>query len=368
MSILFRTPLRGSSIVFGLLLMSARSVNAAELLSDRTSSGATSVIPEPEMLVQKTAGETTQVTSPSINTAASPEQVDARAPENSISGQVTPASEVSEVKPTDGASAQLLSDRTSSGATSVIPEQEMLAQKTAGETTQVTSPSINTAASPEQVDARAPENTIPGQVTPASELSEVKPTDGASAQLLSDRTSSGATSVIPEPEMLTQKTAGETTQVTSPSIDDTAASPEQIDSSASETTLQGQVTSVSQLSDVKPTDWAFQALQSLVERYGCIAGYPDGTFRGNRAMTRYEFAAGLNACLDQVTKLIGSSTANFVSKEDLAVLQKLQEEFAAELATLRGRIDILEARTANLESKPVLYHNQAYWAKRSLGS
>lgn len=40
-----------------------------------------------------------------------------------------------------------------------------------------------------------------------------------------------------------------------------------------------QVTSVSQLSDVQPTDWVFQALQSLVERYGCIAGYPDGTFR-----------------------------------------------------------------------------------------
>lgn len=47
-----------------------------------------------------------------------------------------------------------------------------------------------------------------------------------------------------------------------------------------------QVTSVSQLSDVQPTDWAFQALQSLVERYGCIAGYPDGTYRGNRALTR----------------------------------------------------------------------------------
>ncbi|MHC5730392.1 MAG: iron uptake porin, partial [Nostoc sp.] len=52
-----------------------------------------------------------------------------------------------------------------------------------------------------------------------------------------------------------------------------------------------QVTSVSQLSDVQPTDWAFQALQSLVERYGCIAGYPNQTYRGNRAMTRYEFAA-----------------------------------------------------------------------------
>ena len=111
-----------------------------------------------------------------------------------------------------------------------------------------------------------------------------------------------------------------------------------------------QVTSVSQLSDVRPTDWAFQALQSLVERYGCIAGYPDGTYRGNRALTRYEFAAGVNACLDQVTKLISSSTGTFVTKDDLAVLQRLQEEFAAELATLRGRVDGLEARTAELEA------------------
>ncbi|HEY9909821.1 MAG TPA: S-layer homology domain-containing protein, partial [Thermosynechococcaceae cyanobacterium] len=39
-----------------------------------------------------------------------------------------------------------------------------------------------------------------------------------------------------------------------------------------------QVTSISQLTDVKPTDWAFQALQPLVERYGCLAGYPDKTF------------------------------------------------------------------------------------------
>jgi len=111
-----------------------------------------------------------------------------------------------------------------------------------------------------------------------------------------------------------------------------------------------QVTSVSQLSDVRPTDWAYQALQSLVERYGCIAGYPDGTYRGNRALTRYEFAAGLNACLDQVTKLIGSLPANFVTREDLAVLQRLQEEFAAELASLRGRVDALEARTNELEA------------------
>ena len=111
-----------------------------------------------------------------------------------------------------------------------------------------------------------------------------------------------------------------------------------------------QVTSITQLSDVQPTDWAFQALQSLVERYGCIVGYPDGTFRGNRALSRYEFAAGLNACLDRVNELIAVGLADKVSREDLAVLQRLQELFAAELATLRGRVDALEARAAELEA------------------
>ncbi|OUL23748.1 S-layer protein [Nostoc sp. T09] len=111
-----------------------------------------------------------------------------------------------------------------------------------------------------------------------------------------------------------------------------------------------QVTSVSQLSDVQPTDWAFAALQSLVERYGCIAGYPNSTYRGNRALTRYEFAAGLNACLDRVNELIATATSDLVTKEDLNTIQKLQEEFAAELSTLRGRVDALEARTAELEA------------------
>lgn len=111
-----------------------------------------------------------------------------------------------------------------------------------------------------------------------------------------------------------------------------------------------QVTSVSQFKDVQPTDWAFQALQSLVERYGCVAGYPDGTFKGNRALTRYEFAAGLNACLNRVNELITTATEDSLKQEDLARLKKLQEEFAAELATLRGRVDNLEARAAEIEA------------------
>ena len=56
-----------------------------------------------------------------------------------------------------------------------------------------------------------------------------------------------------------------------------------------------QVTSVTQFSDVYPTDWAYQALSNSVEQYGCVAGYPDATFRGNRAMTRYEAAALLSS-------------------------------------------------------------------------
>lgn len=99
-----------------------------------------------------------------------------------------------------------------------------------------------------------------------------------------------------------------------------------------------QLPSVAQLSDVQPTDWAYQALQSLVERYGCIVGYPDETYKGQRALTRYEFAAGVNACLDRISELLAASTADAATKEDLAMLQRLQEEFAAELAHvgLRG--------------------------------
>ena len=117
------------------------------------------------------------------------------------------------------------------------------------------------------------------------------------------------------------------------------------------TAISQNVTSVSQLSDVRATDWAFTALQSLVERYGVIAGYPDRTFRGKQALSRYEFAAGLNSALDKINEIISSGLADKVSKEDLATLQKLQQEFASELATLRGRVDALDAKTAKLEAQ-----------------
>ena len=110
--------------------------------------------------------------------------------------------------------------------------------------------------------------------------------------------------------------------------------------------LLAQVTSVSELSDVQPSDWAFTALQRLVEQYGCIEGFPNRTYRGNQAMTRYEFAAGLNACLDVIVQLIGGSP----DANEFATIRRLQEEFQAELATLRGRVDALEADVAELEA------------------
>lgn len=78
----------------------------------------------------------------------------------------------------------------------------------------------------------------------------------------------------------------------------------------------GQVTNVNQLRDVAPTDWAYEALSSLVERYGCISGFPNQTYRGSQPLSRYEFAAGLNSCLNQIERLIASSKS--VSAEDRA--------------------------------------------------
>ncbi|WP_199247346.1 iron uptake porin [[Phormidium] sp. ETS-05] len=109
------------------------------------------------------------------------------------------------------------------------------------------------------------------------------------------------------------------------------------------------INSVNRLSDVRPTDWAFSALQSLAERYNCLMAYRDNTYRGNRALTRYEFAAGLNACLETIQQQIAAATAE-IGQSDLDQIKRLQEEFGAELATLRARVDGLEVRTAELEA------------------
>jgi len=87
-----------------------------------------------------------------------------------------------------------------------------------------------------------------------------------------------------------------------------------------------QVSSINQFSDVHPTDWVYQALSNLIERYGCAAGNPKGSFTGGQALSRYEAAALLNACLDCIN-------------ETTDELIKLMAEFEMELTVLGGHVD-----------------------------
>jgi hypothetical protein len=98
-----------------------------------------------------------------------------------------------------------------------------------------------------------------------------------------------------------------------------------------------QVSSITQLGDLQPSDWAYQALAALVERYGCVAGYANGSFSGSRAISRFEAAALLNGCLERVS-------------ETSDALKKLVKEFGPELAILKGRVDGLDRRVGSLEA------------------
>ena len=98
-----------------------------------------------------------------------------------------------------------------------------------------------------------------------------------------------------------------------------------------------QVTSINQFSDLRPTDWAYQALNGLIERYGCVAGYPNGSYGGSKAITRFEAAALLNACLDRVSEITDE-------------VKRLLKEFEKDIAVIRGRTDGLEARVGVLQA------------------
>ncbi len=99
-----------------------------------------------------------------------------------------------------------------------------------------------------------------------------------------------------------------------------------------------QVTSVKQLSDVQPTQWSYQAITNLVERYGCVAGYPNGTFQPGQPATRAELAALTNACLDRITE--------FQSAADAALAAALRAEFAKEIGATNARVTALEVAAA----------------------
>lgn len=128
-------------------------------------------------------------------------------------------------------------------------------------------------------------------------------------------------------------------------------------------TLIAQINTVKQLRDIQATDWSYQALKNLIERYGCIAGFPTRTpqagvetsdrfssqvYRGSQNISRAEFAAGLNACLTKIENII----ANFedVPQDDVETLLRLMQEFQSDLAVLQGRTDGSQARLQDLEA------------------
>ena len=97
-----------------------------------------------------------------------------------------------------------------------------------------------------------------------------------------------------------------------------------------------QVTSVTQLRDVQPTEWSYQAISNLVSRYGCVAGYPSGNFKPGQPATRAELAALTSACLDNITQ--------FYTEADARSAASLRAEFSREIAATNTRVTALEVR------------------------
>lgn len=89
------------------------------------------------------------------------------------------------------------------------------------------------------------------------------------------------------------------------------------------------------------SSWEYQALQSLAQRYDCTAQWLNPA--NNSPINRYEFAVGLNSCLQQIE--------NITSQADLKTLQRLQQDFASELAKLTTKVEQLETTVTQLESQ-----------------
>ncbi|MEZ2228507.1 hypothetical protein [Microcoleus sp.] len=90
---------------------------------------------------------------------------------------------------------------------------------------------------------------------------------------------------------------------------------------------------------VQPTDWAYITLKLLASKFNCPStpNLSSTYFISNVEITRYEFAQVLSECLNNVSQLLRTQEeiTKIISKQELAALQKLQEEFSAELASMR---------------------------------
>jgi len=107
---------------------------------------------------------------------------------------------------------------------------------------------------------------------------------------------------------------------------------------------------VFELSDVEPTDWAYQALRLLVKRYGVIVGNTNGTFALNRPLSRYEFAAVLAATLKKLEQSIVKDSNQQYTQQDAIVLQRLQKEYKSALEDLQQRVGNTETGVTQLQA------------------
>ena len=98
---------------------------------------------------------------------------------------------------------------------------------------------------------------------------------------------------------------------------------------------QERLAAAASFNDLRPTDWAWQALRNLAERYGCGTGKGAGRFEGGQSLTRFEGAALLQECLPRIGALTDE-------------LRRLLAGFDPELALLRGRVEGLDARVGRL--------------------
>ena len=106
------------------------------------------------------------------------------------------------------------------------------------------------------------------------------------------------------------------------------------------TSEQIQVTSVAELSDVQPTDWFFQAIQSLSERYGVGLGYPDMTFRGHSNIRRGEAAQWFQGMVQSVFDISPETdlqSLNLPTREDIENLIQSLENLASSLEDIQTR-------------------------------
>lgn len=84
-----------------------------------------------------------------------------------------------------------------------------------------------------------------------------------------------------------------------------------------------------------------QTANSRPTRLDCLVGYPDGTFRGDRALTRFEFAAGMAACLDRQLQSVEAQKGGFATRQEIDTLLQTQQELNREIKQLNQRVRLL---------------------------